>query len=212
MLALPGNLPGGDEHRDHHPPMQEITIHEKVYATIAILVILVAGAFGLYALTHQESTTPAAPVGGTGFALQCVDSTEFIATTSAGYDAACTGNASSTTDYLGAGSNIATSTLETVNTAHASSADVNIYAPTASGTTAVQNYSFWASYNQIDWYPLPSADESPSGNTLALTGTASTTEIHLANLNEPYLQLRTHAVTSSSTVYSQIIPLSTITQ
>jgi hypothetical protein len=191
--------------------MQEITIHEKVYATIAILVVLVAGVFGLYALTHEQSTTPTTPVGGTGFALACTDTNGFSATTSPGYGNICGTSATTTQVYLGAGSNIATSTLVTVNTRNASSADINVYAAAASSSSSLLDFSLWASYNEVDWYPLPSGDVSGS-LTFTPAFIASTTEIHLSNLNEPYLQLRGHGVTASSTVYAQVIPLNTVTQ
>lgn len=191
--------------------------HTIFLGAVSILSLLCLGIFGIYADTHSLNTSlqpQPQPVtqqaAGAGFALQCIDSTEFEATTTAGYDMACAGAASSSVFYLGSGLNFGTTTVATVNISHVSAADVNIYANFASTTTAIQNYSFWVSNNQIDWYPLQSNVSSTLTGQQA--GFASTTMIHLSNLNDNYLQMRARAMIASSSIYAQIIARVEVTQ
>jgi hypothetical protein len=188
--------------------------HSILLGAVSILALLCLGLFGIYADTHsineslQQPSPTVQQVGGAGFTLQCIDSTLTLATTTAGYSADCAGTASSSPFYLGSGLNFGTTTILTANISHASAADVNLTAQFASTTSAIQNYSFWVSYNNMDWYPL----QSNVSSTLTGNAAASSTVIHLSNLNDNYLQIRARAMTSSSTVYAQLIARNEVTQ
>lgn len=88
----------------------------------------------------------------------------------------------------------ATTTMETVYTPIATSLDINVWRLATTGATAIINYGTYVSNDGINFYPL---------GTGFVTATSS--NIHIANYQEKYFQLRMSGAIASSSAYTQVI-------
>lgn len=178
-----------------------MTIFKKDY----LYTLLAAFGVAMFLALIVFAGNPATRASANGQSLGCVDSTNFIASTSPGYGADCSAQATTTPDYL---SLTASTTVLSANTGMASAVDVNLYEKAASSTGSVVLLTAWVSNDNINWYPITN---NSTGAIVAYTWTpwgsaaASTTNIHIGNLNQKYLQVREQAATASSSIYTQLI-------
>lgn len=180
-------------------------ILEAIGVTLAVLAIA-----GL--ITFILSYTP--PAKASGVALSCADSSQYIPTTTPGYNMGCAPLATTTQVYLGVGATGATTTIQQANIVNAKSLDFNLYVKAASSTTSAILWQYFVSNDGLNWYPLDAPAVSGTVTTHNATSTnvwipggtgPALLSVHVSNLSDRYFKVNMSGSTASSSVYTQTI-------